>query len=161
MQAGCPAHTPLRTVRESFPSYGSSPHKVGRILWTGPLLLADEPDRATWRYLHAAMVASAPLAVVPGRISQRALAVICFSGFTDGSTCFLVISDQTDVGISSALPLALASSVIPMLCPLTRLAVRSAGCEPERGFQRFHVLQGSQDDLGSLYTPAVLVFASG
>src|SRR6516225_5388347 len=23
-----PAHTPLRTVRESFPSYGSSPHKA-------------------------------------------------------------------------------------------------------------------------------------
>jgi len=27
--------------------------------------------------------------------------------------------------------------------------------------QPFHVLQGPRDDLGSLYTPAVLVFASG
>lgn len=37
---------------------------------------------------------------------------------------FLAISDQTDVGESSALSLALASSVLPRLRPLTRLAAR-------------------------------------
>jgi len=35
------------------------------------------------------------------------------------------------------------------------------GCEPGRGWQPFHVLQGSPDDLGLLFTPAVLVFAPG
>ena len=93
-------------------------------------------------------------AATPGRIDRREPVVICFLGLTCGSACFLAISDQTDVGVSSALPLALAFSVIPMLCPLTRLAVRSA--VDRRGWQLFHVLQPSQDDLGSLYTPAVL-----
>src|SRR2546425_8620950 len=36
----------------------------------------------------------------------------------DGSASSLARIDQTDVGISSALPLALASSVLPMLRPL-------------------------------------------
>src|ERR1035438_7860081 len=48
------------------------------------------------------------------------------SSSLEGSTSSLARIDQTDVGISSALPLALASSVLPKLCPLTRLAVRSA-----------------------------------
>jgi len=43
----------------------------------------------------------------------------------DGSASSLARIDQTDVGLSSALPLALASSVLPMLRFLTRLAVRS------------------------------------
>ena len=43
----------------------------------------------------------------------------------DGSATSLARIDQTDVGVSSALPLALASSVLPMLRLLTRLAVRS------------------------------------
>jgi hypothetical protein len=38
--------------------------------------------------------------------------------------------DQTDVGISGALPPALASSVLAMLRLLTRLAVMSARREP-------------------------------
>ena len=84
----------------------------------------------------------------------------CQSSFAvlgeSGSTNFLAISDQTDVGISSALPLALASSAFPMLCPLSRLAVSSARSRyAGRGWQRFRVLQCSQDDLGPLYTPAV------
>ena len=50
---------------------------------------------------------------------------------------FLAISDLTDVGISSALPLALASSVIPMLRPPTRLAVRSARSSDRAGLAAF------------------------
>ena len=65
-------------------------------------------------------------AVAPGRINRRVSVVICFLRFRGGSACVLAISDPTDVGISSALPLALASSVIPVLCPLTRLTVRPA-----------------------------------
>jgi len=57
--------------------------------------------------------------------------------------------------------LALAFSVLPMLRPLTRLAVGSARSRAERGGQRFHVLRPSQDDLGSLSTSAVLRYASG
>lgn len=43
----------------------------------------------------------------------------------EGFATSLARIDQTDVGVSSALPLAMASSVLPMLRPLTRLAVRS------------------------------------
>ena len=78
-----------------------------------------------------------------------------------GSEYFLAISDLTDVGISRALPLALASSVFPMLRLITRLAVRSARSADRARTQRFHVPQPSPDDLGSLYTPAVRMFASG
>ena len=58
--------------------------------------------------------------------------------------------------------LALAFSVIPMLRPLTRLAVRSArfasrdGADSVSMFCNVHRI-----DLGSLSTPAVLLFASG
>jgi hypothetical protein len=45
-----------------------------------------------------------------------------FSVF-EGSAHFLARCDQTDVGVSSGLMLALAFSVVPMLLPLTRLAV--------------------------------------
>src|SRR2546425_12457696 len=55
----------------------------------------------------------------------------------DGSASSLARIDQTDVGISSALPLALASSVIPMLRPLTRLAVRSARLPNRTGLAAF------------------------
>ena len=57
-----------------------------------------------------------------------------------GSADVLATSDQTDVGISSALPLALASSVIPRLCLLTRLTVRSAqlGWDEVNSFAMFH-----------------------
>jgi len=54
-----------------------------------------------------------------------------------GSTGCPTISDQTDVGVSSALPLALASSVFPMLRPLTRLAVRSARSRGRAGLAAF------------------------
>ncbi len=47
-----------------------------------------------------------------------------------------------------------------MLRLLTRLTVKSVQTAG-RGPQRFHVPQQSQDDLGSLFTPAVRVFASG
>src|SRR5439155_17979173 len=57
---------------------------------------------------------------------------------------------------------ALASSVLPMLRPLTRLAVRSARLRAGRGWQAFPCPAiFTSDDLGSLYTPAVQMFASG
>ena len=58
-------------------------------------------------------------------------------------------------------PQALAFSVFPRLRPRTRLAVRSARPQAGRGWQCSHVLQPSPGDLGSPYTPAVRVFASG
>jgi hypothetical protein len=45
-------------------------------------------------------------ATASGRINRRASVVICFPE-DSGSTGFLAISDPTDVGLSSALPLAL------------------------------------------------------
>ena len=59
------------------------------------------------------------------------------SQFEGGSTGFLAILDLTDVGISSALPLALAFSVIPRLRPPTRLAVRSAQSPDRAGLAAF------------------------
>src|SRR6266705_297547 len=65
-----------------------------------------------------------PPAVGERSVTHQLIAQPSFA--LDGSTSSLARIDQTDVGISSALPLALASSVIPMLRLLTRLAVRSA-----------------------------------
>src|SRR3974377_2236883 len=76
-------------------------------------------------------------ATTPGRINRQASVVICFLRLVGGSACALAISDQTDVGLSSALPLALASSVLPMLCPRTRLAVRSARSGGRTGLAAF------------------------
>jgi hypothetical protein len=134
-----PARTPLRTVRESFPSYGSSPHKTGPLfsLLTDPLPGTDRWGRAAWRYSHAAMVASAPLGGCSQTHQPAGAGRHLLSGFTDGSTCFLAFSDQTDVGLSSALPLALASSVLPMLRPLTCLAVGSARSRGRAGLAAF------------------------
>ena len=42
---------------------------------------------------------------------------------------------------------------------MARLAVRLTR-QTGHGWQNFHVLQFSQDDLGSLFTPAVWMFAS-
>jgi hypothetical protein len=71
--------------------------------------------------------------------------VICFLCLVDGSASSFARIDQTDVGLSSVLPLALASSVVLLLRSLTRLAVRSVRL---RGFGRsrqlFRVLQHSQ-----------------
>ena len=44
---------------------------------------------------------------------------------SDGSATSLARIDRTDVSVSNALSLALACSVLPMLCLLTRLAVGS------------------------------------
>ena len=56
--------------------------------------------------------------------------------------------------------LALAFSVVPMLRLLTRLAVRSARLNRARSAAFPCSAIFTSDDLGSLYTPAVQVFAS-
>ena len=56
-------------------------------------------------------------ATTPGRTNRRASVVICFPRLVGGSTSLLAISDPTDVGLSSALPLAVAFSVLPRLHP--------------------------------------------
>ena len=72
------------------------------------------------------------------------------------------MNHQTDVGISGALPPALASSVLAMLRLLTRLAVMSARHETgtRTGSLSMFCVNHDNDDLGPLFTPAVLVFAS-
>src|SRR5438046_6740081 len=79
-----------------------------------------------------------------------------------GSTYFLAISDQTDVGISGALHAGLGFFGPPnaappdppcgKVCPATSRA-RLAAFPCPAIF--------TSDDLGSLYTPAVQMFASG
>jgi hypothetical protein len=72
------------------------------------------------------------------RISlRRGGTVICFLSYHDGSASSLARIDQTDVGVSSALPLALAFSVLPKLRPLTRLAVRSVRVRNRTGLAVF------------------------
>src|SRR3954451_8541314 len=66
-------------------------------------------------------------------IAQPSFAAFCF----DGSVSSHARIDQTDVGVSSALPLALAFSVIPKLLPQTRLAVRSARSRGRAGLAVF------------------------
>ena len=77
------------------------------------------------------------------RWGERRISPECFrsrhllSFSLDGSASSLARIDQTDVGLSSALPLALAFSVIPRLRPLTRLAVRSARSPNRTGWAAF------------------------
>src|ERR1039457_2086601 len=56
-----PARTPLRTVRESFPSYGSSPHKDGHFLSCPAVQPLANRGRAAWQYRPAATLHCAPL----------------------------------------------------------------------------------------------------
>ena len=131
-----PARTPLRTVRESFPSYGSSLHKVrawpiGPARLTRPTSLTPLGNtglRSFWSCCLGQQLRDAS--------ADRRRPSFAFLGASD-STGVLAISDRTDVGLSSALPLALASSVFPKLRPLTRLAVRSARSRGRTGLAVF------------------------
>ena len=88
--------------------------------------------------------------------------VICGSFFTMVLPVLLQRGTRPTWAYPAHYTLAFASSVLPRLLLLTRLAVRSAR---SRLRARLAVFPCStiviEDDLGSLYTPAVRVFASG
>ena len=157
-----PARPPLRTVLESFPSYGSSPHKAG--LSARP---TRRPKQRPRRQASLAVIVRGRTALCllrlqrPGRINRRVSVVICFSWFVTVPQTFLPFQTRPTWAYPAHYTLALAFSVLPRLRPRTRLAVMFARTKPGRGQQRFHVLQCSQDDLGSPYTPAVRRFVSG
>ena len=71
-----------------------------------------------------------------------------------GSTGFLTISDQTDVGISNALHIGFGFFGHPNAVPPDPPYGKVCPAMPEQGLQRFHVLRCSQDDLGPPPTPA-------
>ena len=76
-----PAHAPLRTVFESFPSYGSSPHKAGLCRWPTCSLTQDKSRSGHLAILTGSRVRLCSLrAPVPGRIDRRASVVFCFPG---------------------------------------------------------------------------------
>ena len=56
-----PARAPLRTVLESFPSYGSSPHKAGSAVGRPAVGCSITRARTTWPYCSAAAPRCAPL----------------------------------------------------------------------------------------------------
>src|SRR5216110_1531505 len=88
--------------------------------------------------------------------------VICFSFFTMVLRVLLQRGTRPTWAYPAHYTPALASSVLPKLRLPTRLAVRSAR---SRVRARLAVFPCStiviEDDLGSLYTPAVRMFASG
>src|SRR6267142_2568181 len=66
VQAGCPARTPLRTVRESFPSYGSSLSNRCSLVWARGGRPQPMCDASTWpvtlgRYDVSRSLVTAPL----------------------------------------------------------------------------------------------------
>src|SRR6266849_1043435 len=78
-----------------------------------------------------------------------------------GSTYFLAISDQTDVGISGALHAGVGLFGPPNAAPPDPPCggVCPAGRTRLAAFPRSAIF--TPDDLGSLFTPAVPMFASG
>jgi hypothetical protein len=76
-----PVHAPLRTVLESFPSYGSSPHKARHILWPTRCLTRDQSRSDNLAILTGSRFTLCSFAATaPGRINRRASVVICFLG---------------------------------------------------------------------------------
>ena len=74
-----------------------------------------------------------------------------------GSACFLAIRHLADVGISGALPPALAFSAFSRLRLLPCLTVGATTTERGPRAQLFHVLHSIQEDLGPLcYTGSLL-----
>jgi hypothetical protein len=76
-----PARAPLRTVLESFPSYGSSPHKASHILWPTRCLTRDKSRSDNLAILTGSRSTLCSFeATAPGRINRRASVVICVPG---------------------------------------------------------------------------------
>src|SRR5712691_143470 len=79
-----------------------------------------------------------------------------------GSTYFLAISDQTDVGISGALHTGLSFFGRPNAAPPDPPCGKVCPVASRTGLAAFPCPAiFTSDDLGSLYTPAVQMFASG
>ena len=153
-----PARPPLRTVLESFPSYGSSLDKANH---TG----VDPPCDHLVRLGNTWVVAvgrSAPLGSSAETHQSTCVDRHLLSRLEAVPQCFLPFQTRPTWAYPAALPLALASSVLPMLLLLTRLAVRSAQLRTGTGLAAFPCSATiTMSDLGSLCTPAVQVFASG
>ena len=98
----------------------------------------------------------------PGRINRQASVVICFSQLVSVPHTFLPFQTRPTWAYPAHYTLAFASSVLPRLLLLTRLTVRSARTRLRARLAVFPCSTiVTEDDLGSLYTPAVRVFASG
>jgi len=140
-----PAHAPLRTVLESFPSHGSSPHKI-RLGRTDPQPHGIREFSETTKPLgdtHRRPMRAGPLrptlrdASTDKRRSSFAFPVGV------GSTYFLAISDPTDVGISGALHAGLGFFGHPNAAPPDPPCGEVCRLRTGRGWQRFHVPQSS------------------
>src|SRR5258706_280165 len=124
-----PTHAPLRTVRESFPSYGSS--------LSNPALGVALSGQRPLRY--------SPLAAETNFRSPRTHRLIAQPSFAFplGSLvplAFLHRETRPTWPYPAHYTPALAFSVLSMLLLLTRLAVRSARRDPgePRSFSMFH-----------------------
>jgi len=162
-----PAHAPLRTVRESFPSHGSSLSKV-------QLGRADPLFDGRWCILGVHRTPLGQLGnLVCGRLrcaplkdssrTHQATGVARHLHFPvwGGSAYCPAIQDLTDVGISGALHSGLGFFGLLHAAPAT---LPCGWGDHERrgpGWQRFHVLHSIRDGFRSaLYTGSAL-FAPG
>ena len=133
-----PARPPLRTVLESFPSYGSSPTKISpvrrnRSRFSGGLTILE-----CGRFGLRSFEATVPRTHQPTGVDRHLL----FS-FEAVPHTFLPCQTRPTWAYPAHYTLAFAFSVISRLLLLTRLAVRSAGHLIGRGWQLFHVLRPS------------------
>src|SRR6266404_2312241 len=115
----------MRTVRESFPSYGSSPHMASHsdFFFDRP---AVRQSRTTWRYSQAAAVRSAPLGSSVRAHQPTGVGRHLLPEFPVVPLVFSPFQTRPTWAYPVHYTLALASSVILLLHPLTRLTVRSA-----------------------------------
>ena len=149
-----PDRTPLRTVRESFPSHGSGLSK--NIPGAGCSIARSLRRILRCIVMHSRNLAilvwgrfsCAPSGEAPGRTKQQASLVICFSRFEAVPHAALAIQDLTDVGISRALHAGLGFFGLLHAASATRPC--GWGGHERRGPERqlFHVLPSIQEGLG-------------
>ena len=150
-------------MRKSFPSHGSNLSKASPFR-------APDPRPDGNRCLTERIVIPSDHLAIPGCglrrrapvrnnfgcAKRRVSLVYCNSQVERVPHTFLAFRGQTDVGLSGSLQTGFGFFGHPKAAPVALSCGSGDHDQRGPGPQRFHVLHSTPEDLGSLYTPAVL-----